>query len=449
MNKKSSISNIVGNFNEACKLYNVSITLLFVHKNIEEYENKLRTAAQIGLSTLEWLFKEHLEAEKYELIQQDDNDWKKLIQRPHFNILIQLMKKYADPAFDKTGLNGEDFSRISRSIRNFVTHNATGFPSNIDVYEALLKVRELILTYLPKINENELENIKPLPEIVEELFKQTKHKKENRFLDAAIPEIVFVNQQTELITMIRLPESEGLQAILKNNFHFQARSEDVQSKSFGVAFPLDERGNATFLDLWISVETSDFNIIEQRKKIRIEPAKDSEYCAFLLTPKKSGELRLLVQVHVSETLLATGLLKINGRTTFKEGFNAIKRLISLPLGVFSTRSKPQPIVPGYDKSNWHHKSMPRMSHKIPDVIKWKEVERIFQEGIIVEGRVMNVHRIGVFVSVCNDFTGLIHRKYLEDDYEQQFFEGQRIKVKIIKLTERKQIELRFCGKFKA
>jgi hypothetical protein len=157
---------------------------------------------------------------------------------------------------------------------------------------------------------------------------------EERFLDAAMPKDVVVDKTTELITMIRIPDSEGLREKLKDA-SFQARPKDVQSKSFGIPFPLDERGNPTFLELWITIETDDFKLIKKRKKIRVQIGKDSEECIFLLTPQKKGMLKLIVRIQLGETDLAEGFLQINGHTKLEEGLQSIMTLISLPIRVFS------------------------------------------------------------------------------------------------------------------
>ncbi len=165
---------------------------------------------------------------------------------------------------------------------------------------------------------------------------------EERFLDAAMPEQVIVNEETELVTMIRVPNSEGLRSLLGKHLQLQAQPEDIKSESFELTFPLDERGNVSFLDLWIDIETSDFSLPETRKKIRVQPSKDSEYCIFLLTPRKKGNLRLIIQIYLAETLLASGFVKINGYTKFDKGFEVFKTLITLPLGVFAKGEEKPP-----------------------------------------------------------------------------------------------------------
>ncbi len=161
--------------------------------------------------------------------------------------------------------------------------------------------------------------------------------REERHIDATIPKNVVLNEEIELITMIRLSDKVGLTGVLKENGEFQAQPEDIKPKRFEIPFIFDESRNLNFLDLWIEIKTSDFKILEKRKKIRIELLKDSECCKFLLTPIKEGDIRLSVQVFLDKKLIASGLLKINGHTKLNEDTRIIKKLISLPIGVFAVR----------------------------------------------------------------------------------------------------------------
>lgn len=154
---------------------------------------------------------------------------------------------------------------------------------------------------------------------------------EERCLDAAMPQNVRVNQPTELITMIRLPDSEGLRKILEKEELFQANPSDTRTKKFELQFPCDEKGNPTFIDLGIEVKTDDFKLPEPCKEIRLYPSKDSDYYTFTLIPQKAGTLTLLVQVYLGKIILSEGFFKVNGQTSFTRSLQAVKTLISLPI----------------------------------------------------------------------------------------------------------------------
>jgi predicted Ser/Thr protein kinase len=158
---------------------------------------------------------------------------------------------------------------------------------------------------------------------------------EERYLEAAIPQQVVVGEVAELLVMIRLGDSPGLKGLLAGAFEFQARPEDVKSKGFAVEFPLDQRGNVHPLDFWIDIETTDFTLPVKRKKVKLHAGKDTDAVVFLLTPLRRGELRLIVQAYADEeTLLASGLLRVQGATKLDESLKPLKVLITLSLGVF-------------------------------------------------------------------------------------------------------------------
>lgn len=157
-----------------------------------------------------------------------------------------------------------------------------------------------------------------------------------RFLDAALPEQVVVGKTIELVTQIRLPESAGLRALLgQPDADFEAQPNDVRTRAFAANFPRDALGKPAPLELLLAIESTDFHTPTPRQKIRLDPFQDTEPLIFLLTPLKTGELRLVVHVYAAgELLLASGFLKVNGISQLAEGLLPLKRLISLSLGSF-------------------------------------------------------------------------------------------------------------------
>ena len=152
-----------------------------------------------------------------------------------------------------------------------------------------------------------------------------------RYLDAAISRKVKVGQTTELVVLVRLPGSAGLRALFTKDGDYHVQPEDVKSKEFPIEFPVDHRGKQLPLSLCIEIETIDFVVAERRKIVKLEPEKDTEPCIFLLTAKKRGPLKILVQVYLvqDELLLATGLLNVNGMTKIDEGVQNLRALISI------------------------------------------------------------------------------------------------------------------------
>jgi len=166
-------------------------------------------------------------------------------------------------------------------------------------------------------------------------FSNNEYKyREERYIDAAISEYVVVGEQTELLTMIRLPESQGLKNILKHQFDFQSQPDEVKSKNFSLEYPVDVNGNIKNLNLLIEIETNDFILTNNQKKISVEASKDSDYYIFLLTPCKRGSLKLIIQLYYTDIIIASALIKTNSTDLLDKGFKVIKKIISLPLGVF-------------------------------------------------------------------------------------------------------------------
>jgi hypothetical protein len=145
-----------------------------------------------------------------------------------------------------------------------------------------------------------------------------------------------------LIVMIRLVNSEGLRGVLKTEIEYEAVPEDVKSKKFTVEFPFDKRGQLCPLELWIELETTDFKVPVKRKKIRVHVGKDTEPAAFLVTPLRAGELRLIVQAFAMDrTAVASGLMRVQG-LIHPEIKPEPRLLLTMPLGAFSIKPAEAP-----------------------------------------------------------------------------------------------------------
>jgi len=165
---------------------------------------------------------------------------------------------------------------------------------------------------------------------------------EERYLDAAMPNQVIVGQSTELVALIRLPTSAGLRAYLKDAPQIEAQAKDVKSSQFSLEFPADKDGNPAPLELYIDLETDDFKVPSKRKKIRVQAGKDTAVTIFRLTPRKSGPLKLLLQVFLSgETLLASDFVKVKGFSKLNRAVRSTISLITLSLGSFGLSYRSQ------------------------------------------------------------------------------------------------------------
>ena len=123
-----------------------------------------------------------------------------------------------------------------------------------------------------------------------------------RVLDAAIPTHVVKGRGTELLVLIRLPESAGLSGILLEDDVADARPEDVRSRPFSVSFPVGHDGAPEPLKVNVTVTSPDFSPAEQTKKIYVPVEADSEVCPFMLTPICLGQLKLLIELQWEDAL---------------------------------------------------------------------------------------------------------------------------------------------------
>lgn len=90
----------------------------------------------------------------------------------------------------------------------------------------------------------------PNPEPADEFIPQP------RILDAAIPSHVLLGMTTELLVLIHLPSSKGLQGILQSDEDAEAKPEDVRSKPFDVIFRCDSDGRPMPLKTTVTTVTS-------------------------------------------------------------------------------------------------------------------------------------------------------------------------------------------------
>ena len=134
------------------------------------------------------------------------------------------------------------------------------------------------------------------------------HDSSVRILDAAMPSHVVKDQVTELQALIRLPESAGLIGALQNE-EDEARPEDVRSKRFNMSFPTGPSGKLDPLKATVQLTSPDFSPRVQRKNLFIPPHGDSELCRFLMTPVRTGKLRVLVELHWEDAVRGSSSLR--------------------------------------------------------------------------------------------------------------------------------------------
>jgi hypothetical protein len=130
-----------------------------------------------------------------------------------------------------------------------------------------------------------------------------------RVLDAALPSRIVKDQVTQLLVLIRLPESKGLVGTVLADEDSEAGPEDVRSKPFRVTFPRGRDGRAEALKVTVRLTSPDFSPPSQKKNIFVPPEEDSQVCTFLLTPLRSGKLTVLVELQWEDVLHGQRSLK--------------------------------------------------------------------------------------------------------------------------------------------
>jgi hypothetical protein len=126
-----------------------------------------------------------------------------------------------------------------------------------------------------------------------------------RVFDAAMPGKVVRGRTAELQTLIRLPDSPGLKGILQSDRDAEPRPEDVVSKEFPVTFPRNLIGEVEGFTARVTLSSPDFVPPTQSKGFIVPPEQDSEVVTFLLTPQRTGKLKLLVELEWEDAVRGT------------------------------------------------------------------------------------------------------------------------------------------------
>ena len=136
-------------FNRGCLDYKNAIRS-WKDGQISEYEHALGSAATEAIGALEWALKVYLRSVCRGRISPEDSP---KLRQPNFDVLMTLMQKYANPPIESaTAHILYDYRDL---FRNPAEHHASVPPSQ-DLRDALRRIREVILTYLP-VKEEELE----------------------------------------------------------------------------------------------------------------------------------------------------------------------------------------------------------------------------------------------------------------------------------------------------
>ncbi len=168
-----------------------------------------------------------------------------------------------------------------------------------------------------------------------------------RVLDAAMPTHIVKDRATELLVLIRLPESKGLAGILQDDEEAEARPDDVRSKPFEVTFPQGPTGAPEPLKVTVELTSPDFSPPSQRKNIFVPVNADSEVCPFLLTPMRMGALLVTIELVWEDA--ERGYRRLRTNCVAEAELPALKpqlNVVQLPLGVAGEEPAVLSVAPG-------------------------------------------------------------------------------------------------------
>jgi hypothetical protein len=137
---------------------------------------------------------------------------------------------------------------------------------------------------------------RPVPELPTAIQIEDQATPKPRVLDAAMPGHIVKDRATELLVLIRLPDSTGLAGVLQADDEAEARPEDIRSRPFDITFPLGPTGRPESLKVTVELTSPDFSPPQQRKNLFVPVNTDSEICPFLLTPVRTGQLTVVIEL---------------------------------------------------------------------------------------------------------------------------------------------------------
>jgi serine/threonine protein kinase len=128
---------------------------------------------------------------------------------------------------------------------------------------------------------------------------------QSRVLEAAAPKQSLVGRATEIVTVIRLPDSEGLRKYIIEEKLESFASDDVRKKPFFLEFSPDSKGKLQSAEVILKIDSPNFKPRSQSKKLKVPPKHDSEVCTFLLTPLLCGELVVNLELLVGDQVVVS------------------------------------------------------------------------------------------------------------------------------------------------
>jgi serine/threonine protein kinase len=153
---------------------------------------------------------------------------------------------------------------------------------------------------------------------------------QSRVLEAAAPKQSSVGRAMEIVTMIRLPESDGLRKYIDEEKIDSLVPEDVHERPFLLDFFPDQGGRPRPAEIVLRLDSPDFEPRSQSKKLRIPLKGDSEASTFLVTPRVAGELVANLELLKDDHIVVSRSIRTRAEP---EGtpISALRVIVTMPL----------------------------------------------------------------------------------------------------------------------
>jgi serine/threonine protein kinase len=161
-----------------------------------------------------------------------------------------------------------------------------------------------------------------------------------RVLQAAAPKQSAVGRSTEVVVMVKEPNSKGLQQYLFNESIPAMTPEDVRERAFLLEFPSDNQGRPQHADISLRLHAPDFEPPLQTKMLRIPPSGDSLPCTFLIRPMVAGDLVANLELLKGDEIVVSRSIRTHAVVSdapLDSGLN----VVSIPLRILVCPSEVQ------------------------------------------------------------------------------------------------------------
>jgi hypothetical protein len=149
---------------------------------------------------------------------------------------------------------------------------------------------------------------------------------EARALDAAIAREIPVGEYREVLSLIRVTESEGLRFELsqdegtsRQRRAYSCTTSDVLSEDFPARYAVSAAGDLVSPEYQMSIYAPDLVVEDEQKKFVLDPRRDSRTFKFFVKAEREGEFRLRVNLHSKGLNTAEGLLSTAATNSNRPG----------------------------------------------------------------------------------------------------------------------------------